>query len=142
MRRVLAEIPASKVMSDGTVEIPGDMSIEQAVDEYFLRHDFNAFPVRVSGETVGILSMSAVRQIPREEWSSRSVGDEAEPLSEACTVSPSEPLDSVVGKLMSGDLRRAVVVEDGQVIGIVTPRDLSRWLQRSQELGLTETAGV
>lgn len=140
MRRVLAEIPASKIMSGGIVEIPGEMSIEQAVDEYFLRHDFNAFPVTVDGNTVGILSMSAVRHIPREDWSWRTVRGEAEPLSEACTVSPTEPLDSVVGKLMSGDLRRVVVVEDGDVIGIVTPQDLSRWLQRSQDLGLTETA--
>lgn len=142
MRRVLAEIPARKIMSDRIVEIPGEMSIEQAVDEYFMRHDFNAFPVRVDGDTVGILSMNAVRHLPRDDWPSRTVQSEAEPLSEACTVSPTESLDSVVGKLMSGDLRRVVVVDQGEVIGIVTPQDLSRWLQRSQALGLTETAGV
>lgn len=142
MRRVLAEIPARKIMSQRIVEIPGEMSIEQAVDDYFMRYDFNAFPVRVDGDTVGILSMNAVRQLARDDWPSRTVQNEAEPLSEACTVSPTEPLDSVVGKLMSGDLRRVVVVDHGEVIGIVTPQDLSRWLQRSQALGLTETVGV
>lgn len=142
MRRVLTEIPASRIMSEGIVEIPASMSVQQAVDEYFMRHDFNAFPVRGDDRTEAILSMAAVRAMPREDWSSTSVREAAEPLSESCTVTPSEPLDEVVGKLMSGDLRRVVIVDDGHVTGIITPRDLSRWLQRSQELGLTESAGV
>lgn len=140
MRRVLAEIPASKVMSNGIVEIPGDISIQQAVDEYFMRHDFNAFPVRDGDKTVALLTLNSIRALPREEWSLRTVRDEAEPLSESCMVSASEPLDKVVEKLMGGDLRRVVVVDDGHVTGIITPRDLSRWLQRSQELELSETA--
>lgn len=139
VRRLLAEVPASKIMSDGIVEIPGHLSIRQAVDEFFLSHDYNAFPVRDGDGTMGILTMNAIRAMPQDEWDDTTVRESAEPLSESCTVSPSEPLDEVVGKLMSGDLRRVVVVDDGQVTGIISPRDLSRWLQRSQELGLTET---
>jgi Zn-dependent protease/predicted transcriptional regulator len=139
MRRVLAEVPASRIMSGGIVEIPARLPIDQAVNEYFMNFDFNAFPVSDGDRTIGIITMNAVRALPREEWQSRTVGDEAEPLSDACTVGPSEPLDEVVGKLMSGDLRRVVVLDDGQVTGIISPRDISRWLQRSQELGLTES---
>ena len=141
MRRVLAEIPASRIVSNGIIEIPGDISIQEAVDEYFLKHDFNAFPVRDGAETVGLLTLNSVRALPRDEWSSRTARNEAEPLAESCTVSPADPLDEVVEKLMSGDLRRLVVVDEGHVTGIITPRDLSRWLQRSQELGIYEPAG-
>jgi CBS domain-containing protein len=139
MRRVLAEVPASRIMSGGIVEIPAHLSVGQAVDEYFMNYDFNAFPVRDGDHTIGIITMNAVRALPRGEWQSRTVGDEAEPLNDSCTVRPSEPLDEVVGKLMSGDLRRVVVIDEGQVTGIISPRDISRWLQRSQELGLTES---
>ncbi|HUG07409.1 MAG TPA: site-2 protease family protein [Acidimicrobiia bacterium] len=142
MRRVLAEVPASRIMTGGIVEIPGHLSIRQAVDDYFMSHDFNAFPVRDGERTVGILTMNAIRAIPQEEWHERTVRAEAEPLSDSCTVGPSEPLDEVVGKLMSGDLRRVVVVDHGQVTGIISPRDISRWLQRSQELGLTESTSL
>lgn len=55
-------------------------------------------------------------------------------------MSPADPLNEVVEKLMSGDLRRLVVIDEGHVTGIITPRDLSRWLQRSQELGIYEPA--
>lgn len=141
MHRVLAEIPASRIMSNGIIEIPGDISIQEAVDEYFLKHDFNAFPVRDGAETVGLLTLNSIRALPRDEWSSRTARNEAEPLVDSCTVSPSDPLNEVVEKLMSGDMRRLVVIDDGHVTGIITPRDLSRWLQRSQELGLYESAG-
>jgi len=42
---------------------------------------------------------------------------------------------------MSGDLRRVVVIDEGHVTGIITPREVSLWLQRSQELGLYEPTG-
>lgn len=32
---------------------------------------------------------------------------------------------------------RVLVVEDGQITGIITPLDIARWLRRSEELGLT-----
>jgi CBS domain-containing protein len=46
------------------------------------------------------------------------------------TVSPSTRMDRVLGKLQDGDTNRVVVVEDGDVIGIITPSDVARWLQR------------
>jgi CBS domain-containing protein len=110
------------------------------VDEYFMRHDFNAFPVSDGDDTVALLTMSTVKGVPRDDWSTTTVGEVAEPLDDSCTVSPSEPLDEVVGKLMGGDLRRVIVVEDGHVKGIISPRDLTRWLQRSQELGWVDQA--
>lgn len=140
VRRILSEVPASRIMSDGLVEIPDHISIQQAVDEYFMSHDFNAFPVSDGHDTVALLTMSTVKGVPRDDWSTTTVGEVAEPLDDSCTVSPSEPLDEVVGKLMGGDLRRVIVVEDGHVKGIISPRDLTRWLQRSQELGWVDQA--
>jgi Zn-dependent protease/CBS domain-containing protein len=140
VRRILSEVPAARIMSDGLVAIPGHLSIQQAVDEYFMGHDFNAFPVNDGEVTVALLTMGGVKAVPRDDWPTTTVREVAKPLTEAYTVSPSQPLDEVVGKLMSGDLHRVVVADDGHVQGIITPRDVSRWLQRSQELGLADQA--
>jgi Zn-dependent protease/CBS domain-containing protein len=142
VRRILSEVPAARIMSDGLVAIPAHISIEQAVDEFFMGHDFNAFPVNDGDDTVALITMGGVKAVPREDWSTTIVRDVAKPLDEAYTVSPSKTLDEVVGKLMSGDVRRVVVVDDGQVRGIISPRDITRWLERSQDLGLIERAGV
>ncbi|MDX1746551.1 MAG: site-2 protease family protein [Halobacteriales archaeon] len=139
VKRLLAEVPASRIMSHHLVGIPAAVTIQEAVDDYFMEHDFNAFPVNEDGETIGLVTLAAIRGVSRDEWDSTRVTDVSEPLSESCTVGPDDRLDEVVGKLMNGDLRRVVVVDDDRVIGIISPRDLGHWLERSQQLGLTET---
>lgn len=141
VRRVLADVPASQLMSRDLVEIPADMTLRQAVDEYFLRHDHSAFPVRSPEGVSGIVTLSAVRAVPQDEWGGRRVNDVAVPLSDACTVDRSRPMDEVLDKLNTNDTRRVVVTEDGDVAGILTSRDLAQWLRRSEELGLTGVLG-
>lgn len=139
IKRALADVPASQLMSRDPVEIPADLTVQQAVDDYFMRHNHNAFPVRGPDGVTGILTLNAVREVPREEWGARSVGEAARPLTDACTVDRSDPMDEVLDKLHGNDTNRVVVTSGGDVIGILTSRDLAQWLQRSQELGLTDS---
>lgn len=139
VRRILAGVPAGRLMSGDLMEIPGDITLQQAVDEYFMRYDYSAFPVR-EGDTVdSIITLSAIRQIPRDDWGVRRVAEVSEALSEACTVERTEPMDEVLEKLTANEHHRVIVKEGGRIIGIITPRDLTRWLERSQDLGLTPT---
>jgi predicted transcriptional regulator len=48
-------------------------------------------------------------------------------------------MDAVMESLRQQDQDRVLVVEDGRILGIITPRDIARWIRRSQELGLTES---
>jgi CBS domain-containing protein len=52
-------------------------------------------------------------------------------------VAPDARMDGVVGKLQDGQANRVLVVEDGEVVGIITPTDLTRWLRRWQALKLS-----
>jgi len=144
VRRMLEHVPAWRFIGTAeVVELPADLTLQDAVDHYFMRHDHGAFPVRDGADIIGILPMAAVRRIPRADWTVRRVRDAAIPLSEACTVSRTTSMDVVLEKMdldeNDGNGSHRVVVMDGdQVAGIITSRDLVRWLQRSQELGLTE----
>lgn len=139
VRRMLRDVPAARMMSGNLVHLPGDLTLQQAVDDYFMRYDYNAFPVSVEGGVDGLITLSAVRQVPREEWAARLVREVLVPLSEATTVDRAEPMDAVLEKLMNNEHKRVVVTDDGVVAGIITPRDLARWLERSQDLGLARS---
>jgi CBS domain-containing protein len=106
------------------------------VDDYFMRYDFNAFPVRDNGHTVGILTLRAVRKVPNETWATRMVSEVMEPLSSECTVALHERMDHVVDKLETAESQRVLVMDGDRVVGLITPRDLTRWLHRAQELNL------
>jgi Zn-dependent protease/predicted transcriptional regulator len=135
MKNLLADIPASRLMTRDIEEMPAGIDLASAVNDYFLRHNYNSFPVKADDGTDGILTLAAVREVPREQWGGTKVEAVMEPLSEMCTVGPTDSMGDVVPKLMQGQVGRVVVVDDGTVVGLITPRDLVRWLQRAQELG-------
>jgi len=137
VRWLLNQVRASDIMSPQLVTIPADMTVARAVDEFFLRYDHSAFPVL--GERPGLLTLRAVRQIPRDQWQTRQVWTAITPLDAACTVAAETPMDAVMESLRQQDQDRVLVVEDGRILGIITPRDIARWIRRSQELGLTES---
>ena len=63
----------------------------------------------------------------------RRVRDSMAPLGDQLAVPPGAPMDDVLAKLQDGESARVLVV-DGEVVGIITPSDLTRWLRRRRAL--------
>jgi Zn-dependent protease/predicted transcriptional regulator len=134
LQQLLRGVEAEDVMAGDLVRIPPELSLQDAVDDYFMRHDHSGFPVEEQGRTIGLLTLRAVRRVPREQWPTRRVRDHMVPLSDQVIVAPEARMDGVVGKLQDGEANRVLVAQDGEVVGIITPTDLTRWLQRWQTL--------
>jgi CBS domain-containing protein len=100
------------------------------VDRYFMRYDHGAFPVNERGRTTGLLTLRKVRRVPSDQWPTSRVRDHMVPLSDQVVVAPDSPMDQVMAKLEDGAAGRVLAAEDGEVAGIITPSDLTRWLHR------------
>jgi CBS domain-containing protein len=122
------------VMAGDLVRIPPELSLQDAVDDYFMRYNHGAFPVEEQGRTVGLLTLRGVRGVPREQWPTRRVREHMVPLGDQVLVAPDARMDDVLDKLQDGQANRVLVVTDGEVVGIITPTDLTRWLRRSRIL--------
>jgi Zn-dependent protease/CBS domain-containing protein len=134
LQQLLRGVEAEEVMAGDLRRIPPELSLQEAVDDYFMRYDHGAFPVDEQGRTIGLLTLRGVRRVPREQWPTRRVRDHMVPLGDQVVVAPDARMDGVVGKLQDGQAGRVLVVEDGEVVGIITPSDLTRWLRRWQAL--------
>jgi Zn-dependent protease/CBS domain-containing protein len=134
LRDLLRGVEAEDVMAGDLLRIPPELSLQDAVDDYFMRYDHSAFPVDEQGRTIGLLTLRGVRRVPREQWPARRVRDHMVPLGDQVVVAPDARMDGVLGKLQDGDAGRVLVVQDGEVVGIITPSDLTRWLRRWQAL--------
>src|SRR6266540_2218055 len=130
LRHLLRGVEAEDVMAGNLLRIPPDLSLQDAVDDYFMRYDHGAFPVEEQGRTVGLLTLRGVRRVPREQWPTRQVRDHMVPLGDQVVVAPDARMDQVMGKLEDSGAGRVLVVEDGEVVGIITSSDLTRWLRR------------
>jgi len=134
LRDLLRGVEAEDVMAGDLLRVPPELSLQDAVDDYFMRYDHGAFPVDEQGRTIGLLTLRGVRRVPREQWPTRRVRELMVPLGDQVVVAPDARMDGVLGKLEDGEAGRVLVVEDGEVVGIITPSDLTRWLRRWRAL--------
>jgi Zn-dependent protease/CBS domain-containing protein len=132
LQQLLGGVEAAAVMAGDLVRIWPELSLQEAVDDYFMRYDHSGFPVEEGGRTIGLLTLRGVRQVPRDQWPTRRVRDHMVPLSDQVLVTPDARMDGVVAKLQDGQTRRVLVAHDGEVVGIITPTDLTRWLHQPQ----------
>jgi Zn-dependent protease/predicted transcriptional regulator len=134
LQQLLRGVEAEEVMAGDLRRIPPERSLQDAVDDYFMRYDHGAFPVEERGRTIGLLTMRGVRRVPREQWPNRRVRDHMVPLGDQVVVAPDARMDGVLGKLQDGEAGRVLVAQDGEVVGIITASDLTRWLRRWRAL--------
>ena len=95
-----------------------------------VQNDIGSVPVVDNGKLVGIITE---RDIVKEI--TKSFDYLAKPLSETgkrsvVTVTRSTPLWEAFATLLRNKIRRLPVVDEGRLIGIVTERDLFKWVVR------------
>jgi Zn-dependent protease/predicted transcriptional regulator len=134
LQQLLRGVEAEEVMAGDLRRIPPELSLQDAVDDYFMRYDHSGFPVEEQGRTIGLLTLRGVRQVPRTQWPTHRVRDHMVSLGDQVVVAPDARMDGVLGKLEDGEAGRVLVAQDGEVVGIITPSDLTRWLRRWRTL--------
>ena len=82
------------------------------------------------GQTVGLVTLHGISQVPAGERGQTTLRDAACPLSEVARATPDEPVADVLPRLNACSEGRALVFADGDLAGIVSPADTSRALER------------
>lgn len=127
IRSTLEGMTARDLMSTEVDTIPGNLTLDQAVDDYFLARRHSAFPVvGYGGDVEGLITLQMVRDVPREQWPETRVRASMIEPQEGLIASPDEPLISLVDRMSENPTGRFLVMTDGELIGILTAADLSR----------------
>jgi Zn-dependent protease len=125
-------LKVSDVMDAEPVVIPGDMTIERALDEYFLRYRWPWFPVvDRNGYFIGLVEHERAARIPEERQPVFTVREIMRPDEQSWRVRLDDPLEAL---LASEPLRRIgalmAVDSDGRLRGVVTIDQVRRALQQ------------
>jgi Zn-dependent protease/CBS domain-containing protein len=134
VRMVLEGVRAADTMTRNPETVEPDLTVQQLVDDYFLRRRYQAFPVAEDGRPVGIVTLHQVKELPREEWSLRTVRSIMAAAEDGLTVRPEEPMTRVLEKMEGSSVRRVLVTRDGRLEGIITAADVAAWLDRVRQL--------
>jgi Zn-dependent protease len=126
-------ISVGDVMERDPVAIPEGASIEQALDEYFLRYRSPWFPV-VDGtrHVVGLVDRPSADNIPAVDRTSASIRDVVARDSGSLTVLEDAPLESVLGNESLRRLGALIATDaDGHIRGVLTIDAIGRALRPS-----------
>jgi Zn-dependent protease len=105
-------------------------SIAEFVAHQGLQTHGSSFPiVDERGRVSGLVTYSRVRAVPHERWATTAVDEVALPLDELWTAAPEEKLLDVLARGRGGD-GRIVVLDRGELVGIVSPIDVTQAMQR------------
>ncbi len=131
-RGALAGVRVAEVMSRDPIVAPRSLSLDRFIDEYVHHHRYGAYPiVDEQGRVDGIVTLRAIRTIPRESWSRVRLADFATPRTQVVEANPETPvLDVIAAMNVDGGDGRVLVFEGGGLVGIISPSDISRLMER------------
>ena len=125
-------VRVSDVMDDQPVAVPGDMTIEQALHEYFLRYRYPWFPVvDRNGRFIGVVDRDRAERIPDDRQPVFRVNEIMRAEDDNLRVRSDDPLSELLGSEPLVRVGALMAVDaDGRLLGIVTWDQVRRALQQ------------
>ena len=134
-RRALEGEPVRRFMKTDAVTVPPSISLEQLVEDYIYKYHFKMFPVVEDHDRLlGCVTTKQIKEIPREEWSRRTVADLASQCSPENTIEPQADAMKALSIMKQTGASRLMVVEAGRLAGIIALKDLLELLSLKVEL--------
>jgi CBS domain-containing protein len=134
VEQALGRTPVADVMVREPVCVGPDVTVQDAIEEYFLRYGYSGFPVASGEGVVGVVSLSMMRTCPREERATRRVGEIMRPLDDAIRIAPRASVAEALRRMVDADTGRLVVIENGHMLGLITRTGVTRYVRAKTEL--------
>jgi Zn-dependent protease len=125
-------VRVADVMDAEPVAIPANMTIRDAVHEYFLRYRYEWFPVVDDrGRFVGIVDRERAERIPDERQDVFTVREILRSEEDNLRVRSDDPLEALLGRQALMRLGALMAVDEGdRLLGVVTWDQVRRALQQ------------
>ncbi|MEU4480673.1 site-2 protease family protein [Micromonospora sp. NPDC023966] len=130
MGSALRGIRVSEVMTPQPQTASGEMTVADFVDHYLFAYRHSALPLTDQGRPVGLVTLDRVRGIPADRREATTLAEVSCRADELVLANPDEQLTDLLPRLSQCADGRALVVADERLVGIVSPSDISRAVQR------------
>jgi CBS domain-containing protein len=95
--------------------------------------------VRADGSAVGLVTLSRLREVPAHMRTTLTAAEIATPMERVVTARPDDLVVDLLARFTVGSGRRALVIDDGALVGIVTASDVERALEMADVAGAGES---
>jgi Zn-dependent protease/CBS domain-containing protein len=137
VREMLQGEPVRRFMNPDPIVVPPSLDLLHWVEDSVYRYHHRAFPVVAGGRLEGMITTQALGRIPRQEWSAHTVGEVMSSDLQAMTIPANADALEALGKMQRTGSSRLLVTDGDRLLGIVSLRDLLRFLDLKLELERT-----
>ncbi len=120
------------VADPATVE--PSITVQHLVEDYIYKYHFKMFPVVEADKLVGCVSTRQVQGIPRDQWGQKTIRELLTECSTENTIKPQADAMEALSKMSRTGHSRLIVVDDDQLVGMITLKDMLKFLSLKVEL--------
>jgi Zn-dependent protease/CBS domain-containing protein len=128
-QEALGGLRVRDVMARDPVTAPAGITLGEFMDDVAWSRPYTTYPVTENREVVGLLQFRRVAEVPRAEWDSRTVRDCMIPRDEVPVVEQDDELVLAAGEVAEHEVNRALVLDAGRLVGLLSVTDVARALQ-------------
>jgi len=132
---LLAGHTVSQAMSKQCVAVSVDLTLQKLVDEHILGAGKRCVLVNRGENTVGLMTLHRIKEVPREKWSTTNAAQVMIPLDKLKRITPDKELWTALEAMDRDGVNQLPVMTDGQVVGMLSREDIVTFLRTLQELG-------
>jgi Zn-dependent protease/CBS domain-containing protein len=133
-RKILEGEKVRRFMKPDPVTVPPATTIKDLVEDYVYRYHHKLYPVAEDSRLVGCITTREIKDIPREQWSIKKVGEAVSSCSPNNTISPDADAMQALALMNRTSASRLMVVEGDRLLGIIALKDLMQLLSLKVEL--------
>jgi predicted transcriptional regulator len=132
---LLAGHTVSQAMSSHCVTVPADLTLERLVDEHIFGGGQRCFLVTRDADTVGMITLHRIKEVPRCDWAATSAAQIMLPLKELKRIDPDTQLWTALQQMDRYGVNQLPVTRENHVLGMLNREGVITFLRTLQELG-------
>ena len=136
LQGILAGYRVAQAMSAHCPTVPADLTLQQLVDEHILGGGRRCLLVNRGDDTVGLMTLHRIKEVPRAEWAATRAAQVMLPLEQVKRISPDADLWAALVEMDRDGVNQLPVTRDQHVIGMLSREDVITFLGTLQELGM------
>jgi CBS domain-containing protein len=142
VRQGLEGVAVRRIMTPEPVAVPPGITVAELVEDYVYRHHFKTFPVVDGGRLIGCVGLRDIKEVSRERWGTTAIRAVMRECSPENTVRPDTDALAALTRMHQTGNGRLLVTENGALVGIVTLKDMLKFLSIKLDLETGEEGGL
>ncbi|OQA22537.1 MAG: putative zinc metalloprotease Rip3 [Actinobacteria bacterium ADurb.Bin346] len=130
-------IKVKDIIGEEIVTVSQETTLQELVDEYFMKYRFSRFPVTAGVHTrkiLGVISIHDIKAFPKEELDTITVGEIVKSISSNEIIPEDMEVSEAIKQMTKLNLGHLIVMSGNRLKGMLTKTDVMNYIQFYSEL--------